>query len=172
MEYTSYTLADAPFHFDIALPFPQDQRQILETAMSAVTIARPSEIPTLEQQLNTRIAPHGYLWDRQHREKCSLWRPDFRMSLDFFNEENKIGIEVEKTEVKRVIHDFLKLINGSMTFVPRIRYGVIIHPKTYKRESGKESEFSGRVFSEVPFYFRRLILNTLLNDVLFLVYKF
>ena len=172
MEYTSYTLADEPFHFDIAVHFPDEQRRLLESAMSAVTIAGPSDVPTLEEQLNTQLEARGYLWDKRHKEKCTLWRPDFRMSLDFFHEEHKIGIEVEKTEVKRVIHDFLKLINGSMTFVPRIRYGVIIHPKTYKRESGKESEFSGRVFNEVPFYFKRLILNTLLNDVLFLVYEF
>lgn len=94
------------------------------------------------------------------------------MSVDFLNEDEKIAIEVEKTEVKRIIHAVLKLINGSLTFVPKIRYGVIIHPEKYKRSSGKEAPFSSRVFSEVPFYFRRLIGNTMLNDILFIVYDF
>ena len=44
----------------------------------------------------------------------------FRNEVDFYNPSKKIAIEVEKTEVKRVIHAVLKLVNGSMTFMPRI----------------------------------------------------
>lgn len=34
------------------------------------------------------------------------------MSVDFLNEDEKIAIEVEKTEVKRIIHDVLKVTSS------------------------------------------------------------
>ncbi len=172
MKYASYTLAERPFDFDISWPFPDSQRKLLEKAISEISISSPHEIDKFEELFNQKISPHGYLWERKHKDRCRLWRPDFKMSADFFNEKEKIGIEVEKTEVKRIIHDVLKLVNGSLTFVPRIRYGVIIHPEIYKRTSGKESAFASKVVNEISFYFRRLTVNTPFNDLLFIVYDF
>ncbi|UCB56727.1 MAG: hypothetical protein JSV30_05905 [Candidatus Omnitrophota bacterium] len=172
MIYESRTLGESPFDFDISWPFPEGQRKLLEAAVTKIKIESASQIDKFEESFNEEIAQHGYMWDKKDKSTCSLWRPDFRMSVDFYNAKEKIAVEIEKTEVKRIIHDVLKLVNGSLTFVPKVRYGVIIHPHTYKRTSGKESVFASRVVSEVSFYFRRLIGNTLLNDVLFIVYNF
>ena len=172
MKYESHTLGEPPFNFDISWSFPKEQRKLLETAVTRVKIESPAQIDKFEEYFNREIQQYGYVWGEKDKSMCSLWRPDFRMSVDFYNEKEKIAVEIEKTEVKRIIHDVLKLVNGSLTFVPKARYGVIIHPHTYKRTSGKESIFASRVVSEVSFYFRRLIGNTLLNDILFIVYKF
>lgn len=170
MNCEHHTLGEEPFNFDIKWPFPSDERQVLVKTIYEINISSPAEIGTLEKKLNEKLSSRGYFWDQEYRSKCMLWKPDFNMSVDFFNEGKKIAIEVEKSEVKRIIHDFLKLINGSLTFVPKVRFGVIIHPKTYKRISGKESPFRSTVFSEISFYFKHLINKTSLNDVLFIIY--
>jgi len=172
MKVSSRTLGEAPFNFDVGWPFPDEERQILESAVKNVEIKTPAEIGAMEPLLDQQLVKYGYLWSQKHRERCRIWRPEFDMTLDFFNEAKKIGIEVEKTEVKRIIHDILKLINGSLTFVPKIRYGVIIYPKEYRRVSDKVSPFAARVEREVPFYFRRLLINTMLNDLLLITYDF
>jgi len=166
-----HTLSEEPFNFNINWPFPDDERKALVKAMNTINISTPAEINKLERELNEKISSRGYSWDQKNPSICKLWKPDFKMSVDFYNAEKKIAIEVEKTEVKRILHDFLKLINGAFTFVPKIRYGVIICPKKYLRKSGKESVFASRVFSEINFYFKRLITQTSLNDVLFIIYK-
>lgn len=172
MKMSSRTLGETPFNFDISWPFPDEEREILESAVKTTNIRTPAEVGRMEELLDQQLSQHGYLWSKMHEEKCQIWRPEFAMTLDFFNEAKKIGIEVEKTEVKRIIHDILKLINGSLTFVPKIRYGVIIYPKQYRRTSGKVSPFTTRVEREVPFYFRRLLVNTMLNDILLITYDF
>jgi len=166
------TLGESPFNFDISWAFPAAEREILESAMRNINIDTPAEIGKLEEQMDQQLCKHGYLWSAKHEERCRIWRPEFVMTLDFLNEDKKIGIEVEKTEVKRIIHDILKLMNGSLTFVPRIRYGVVVYPTRYQRTSGKVSPFATRVEREVPFYFRRLLVNTMLNDILLITYDF
>lgn len=172
MKMSSRTLGEAPFNFDISWPFPGGERKLLESAVKAIDIRTPAEIDRMEQLLDQELSQYGYVWSEKHQESCQIWRPEFVMTLDFFNEAKKVGIEVEKTEVKRIIHDILKLINGSLTFVPKIRYGVLIYPKQYRRTSGKVSPFATRVEREIPFYFRRLLINTMLNDILLITYDF
>lgn len=172
MKIRTATLGEAPFNFDISWAFPVAERQILESAMRKINIDTPAEIARLEERLDQQLCQHGYLWSSKHEERCRIWRPEFIMTLDFFNEDKKIGIEVEKTEVKRIVHDILKLMNGSLTFVSKIRYGVVIYPAKYHRISGKVSPFANRVEREVPFYFRRLLVNTMLNDILMITYDF
>jgi hypothetical protein len=171
MRFESKTLAEHPFDFDIQRPFPADQRQVFERAVGQIQIRFPSEVSKLEQELASSLKRAGYLWDDEHPAECGLWRPDFNMSVDFFHPSLRIAVEVEKTEVKRIVHDVLKLINGSLTFVPKVRYGVVIHPRVYKRTTGKESVFGTRVVSEVAFYFKGLLAHSKLNDILFIAYE-
>lgn len=171
MKFQSYTLADDPFNFDLHWPFPADQRKVIEGAVARVELNGVQEVNQLERRLNSHLRRRGYLWDQEDRKACCLWLPDFRKSVDFINTELKIAIEVEKTEVKRILHDLLKFMNGSLTFVPKVSYGVLLYPSTYKRASGKESGFASRVRSEVPFYIKGLLPHTRLNDILFIVYE-
>ena len=53
----------------------------------------------------------GYFSEGEDIEKCRLWLPDFRNSVDLYNPGNKIAIEIEKTEKKRVV----KMIENSKT---------------------------------------------------------
>src|ERR1700733_8034456 len=152
MQFESHTLAEPPFSFDIRWPFPVEDRGLLEDALRAVTVSEPSQVETLESQLNSHLSPHGYLWCEEQAERCRLWRPDFNHSVDFLHEDKRIAIEVEKTEKKRIVHDVLKLVNGSLTFSPRVRYGVLVYPRYYKRSSGKESTFASTVVSDISFY--------------------
>ncbi len=170
MKFTSYSLAEAPFNFDIQWPFLTTHRKIIEDAISHVKIESLSEVSKLEELLDRQLRNKGYLWDKLNKAECSLWRPDFNMLVDFFNPSEKIAIEVEKTEVKRIIHDILKLMNGSLTFVSKVRYGVLIYPKKYKRVSGKESPFHSILTSQVSFYFKSLLPYTKLNDILLISY--
>jgi len=172
MEVKDFTLGEEPFNFDISWPFPTEEREILIKAVRNIKMYSPAEVPNFEGMLSKTLNKCGYIWDNEGKEKCMLWRPDFKMSVDFYNVEKKIAIEVEKTEVKRIIHDFLKLVNGSLTFVPKIKYGVIIYPQNYLRISGKKSIFASRVASEINFYFKHLVSQSGLKDVLFIVYNF
>ena len=97
MKFESRTLSENPFKFDIQWPFPTRQRKILEKAVSRVSVSTPAEVSRIEYLLSNELGGEGYVWDHNDKEKCSLWRPDFNMSVDFFNESQKIAIEVEKT---------------------------------------------------------------------------
>ena len=179
MKIDGYSLNDAPFsdNFVIQFPFPNKERKKLLEALTSIDDlilfkqienARDS---VLEQEIALKLEPMGYFYSENHPEKCQLWLPDYGHEADFYNPIKKISIEVEKTEVKRVVHDVLKLVNGSMTFVPRVRYGVLIIPDRYVRSSGKDSPFFSIVKRQIPFYFQKIIPeNCHLHDVLILVY--
>src|SRR5687768_10237646 len=123
MRFTSKTLGERPFEFDIQRPFPAEQRQLFERAMTGIQIQFPSQISGLERELSNALRSAGYLWDAEDKTQCRLWRPDFQHTVDFFHPRLRVAVEVEKTEVKRIVHDVLKLINGSLTFVPKVRFG-------------------------------------------------
>lgn len=133
MRIRTATLGEPPFNFDIAWAFPAAEREILEAAMQRIDIRSPDQVEEGEQLLDRELAAHGYLWSGTHQDRCRIWRPDFSMTLDFFNDGRQIGVEVEKTEFKRVLHDMLKLLNDSLAFVSRVRYGVLTHPNHYHR---------------------------------------
>jgi len=168
----SYTLADSPFNYAISFPFPRNERNMLQESMRSIDLKTPRAILTsLEAEMAKRLEPEGYVYFRNHPNECRLWLPDFRNEVDFYNGEKKIAIEVEKSEVKRVVHAMLKLVNASMTFIPKVKYGVLVIPEVYARHSRKISPFFSRVKKELPFYFQKIIpYNCNLQDVLIIVY--
>lgn len=180
MKLETYSLNDRPFssHFVVSFPFPEEERRILTEALESIddSILREqlkhSKEDILEREIDRKLGHKGYIYSRNDPEKkCQLWQPDYGHEADFYNPGKKISIEVEKTEVKRVVHDVLKLVNGSMTFVPKVRYGVLIIPYRYVRKGGKESPFFSRVRRELPFYFQKIIPEKCnLHDMLIMVY--
>jgi len=173
MRIKSYNLNDHPFNYVISFPFPQDERKILEDSIRSIDLKTPHKVlQSLEMEMAKQLSPRGYFCSIDHPDECRLWTPDFRNEVDFYNPSKKIAIEVEKTEVKRVIHAVLKLVNGSMTFMPKVKYGVLVVPDVYVRQSGKKSPFFDRVKKELPFYFQKIIPdNCNLQDILIIVYE-
>lgn len=173
MEIESYTLSDNPFNYVISFPFPLDERQVLEDVIKSIDLRTPSDVlQLLEAEMAKRLASKGYFCSIDKPDECRLWVPDFRNEVDFYSPSKKIAIEVEKTEVKRVIHAILKLVNGSMTFMPKVKYGVLVMPDVYMRQSGKKSPFFDRVKKELRFYFQKIIPdNCNLQDILMIVYN-
>jgi hypothetical protein len=173
MRIESYTLADTPFNYLISFPFPEDERQVLEDSIRSIDLKTPTEVlQSLETEMAKRLTSKGYYSSKGNPDACRLWFPDFKNEIDFYNPSKKIAVEVEKSEVKRVIHDMLKLVNGSMTFMPKVKYGVLVMPNIYVRKSGKKSPFFSTVKRELPFYFQKIIPdNCNLQDVLIIVYN-
>lgn len=66
---------------------------------------------------------------------CKLWENNgFDHSVDLYNAEKRIAIEIEKTERKRVSDDILKFIKGGKTQKnkrKRIEFGCLIVPTNY-----------------------------------------
>jgi len=180
MRIETYSLDEDPFapHFVILFPFPKEERGVLEEEVLSIDdsvideqLKQPKH-KILEKAIEQKLDSKGYICSlNDPGKRCQLWQPDYGHEADFYNPEKKISIEVEKTEVKRVIHDVLKLVNGSMTFVPKVRYGVLIIPHRYIRKSGKDAPFFSIVRRELPFYFQKIIPEKCnLHDILIIVY--
>lgn len=75
--------------------------------------------------------------------KTKLWRNNgFNHSVDLYNKDKRIAVEIEKSERKRVSDDFLKFIKGAKTRDNKrnkIIHGCVIVPVNYRG--------SGNIFS-------------------------
>lgn len=168
------TLKDLGFY--ITFPFPESHKEIIVRAIRSLKIeARQHQIQkSLDQELGEALKNEGYYYskdaDPEKSSKCKLWQPDFQYSVDLFNPERKIAIEIEKAEIKRVIHDILKLVNASKTFKPKVRFGVLLVPDKYFVGS-RFSNFIGRVKKDISFYFGGVIDGSNLLDLLIISYK-
>lgn len=83
--------------------------------------------------------------DSGRNSDCKLWEDgEFNHSVDLYNEEERIAIEIEKSERKRISDDILKFIKGKKSQKggePKINFGVLIVPVNY-RGSGNLFEHS------------------------------
>lgn len=76
---------------------------------------------------------------------CKLWKDkNFDHSVDLYHPEERIAIEIEKSERKRVSDDLLKFVKGGQTYRDkrhRIEFGCLIVPTNYRG--------SGNIFGSV-----------------------
>ena len=174
MKIESYTLEENPFNYVISFPFPDEERAFLVEVLESIELNTPgSVLDGLETEMAHKLRDAGYGFVGDDPEGCQLWTPEYRNEVDFYHPEKKIAVEVEKAEVKRVIHDVLKLVNGSMTFIPKVKYGVLVIPVTYTTRGGNSHPFLARVKRELPFYFQKIIPdNCNLLDILLLAYDY
>lgn len=167
MEFMSYTLQDQPFNFQIPEPFPAVEKQQLEVALHLVELTRNTQC-RLDDLLQPGLERLGY---SRQRKDCQIWAPEFDHCFDFINPKKGIAIEIEKSEVKRIVHDVLKFVKGSRLTKKKIRYGVLVIPNRYKSaKSNHERAFWEIVQQDVVFYCKDIILESDLKDILFLVY--
>lgn len=171
--FETYTLGDLGFY--INFQFPRDEITRITDAMKRIRLETQKEIQdSLDRVLAEELSSSGYV---SGTEVCQFWLPEFRHSVDIYNPEKKIAIEVEKAEKKRVVHDILKLINGSNTFVPKVRYGVLVLPQFYLVKSQKSGEVKKTTFAtnakqDIKFYFGNLIPSKAnMQDMLVISYS-
>lgn len=67
---------------------------------------------------------------------CKLWSDsDFDHSVDLYDPNTRIAIEIEKSERKRISDDLLKFIKGAKTYRDnrsKIEFGCLIAPTNYR----------------------------------------
>ena len=92
-------------------------------------------------------------------------------SVDIYSEKYKIAVEIEKSEIKRIPHDVIKLINAAK--INKIKYGVIIYPKIYHTETSKSSRYFEKILNkDIRFYMGDIIKSSSLNEILFISYEY
>jgi hypothetical protein len=165
-----FTLGDLGFY--VKFRFPPEHQQELRGIVESI------DIPTIQKEIQNNIegklAPIlkdlGYFSAFNKDDECKLWRPEFQHAVDFYSPDRKIAIEVEKAEIKRVVHDILKLVNGTKTFRSKIKYGVLIVPDIYLFGKNKKN-FASTLKQDIQFYFGGLLEDSGLLDILVICYK-
>jgi len=172
MDIETFTLSEAPLNWDVQFPFPNQQRRIIEEAMREIEPENPP-YPDIDELLSDALRPHEYYSEFNRDDEVFLWRPDHSHSVDLYSPNQMIAIEIEKTERKRVVHDLLKIYNGGLTFVPRVRYGVLIYPAVYISGTGTIHNTFGTnaVVADLEFYFRPLFSRGEIQDILCIAYS-
>lgn len=174
MKIDDYTLGD--LGFKIIDGFPKREREKLISAVKSITkFKKFGDVNhgALDQELDNKLKHFGYVWDKDNtlrldgKHPCFLWS-ETKHSVDFYNSESKIAIEIEKTEVKRIPHDVLKFLLASE--IGKVEYGVLIIPKMYPT-STQDRKFERTVIGDIQFYFKGVIPKYPdLKDILFIVY--
>lgn len=124
--------------------FPEDEFQEIKSALEAVPDeifqenAKGNEI----KRLDAIVAEHLPGYEHEHDSTngrnavCKLWENEgFDHSVDLYNPEKRIAIEIEKSERKRVSDDILKFIKGGKTQKAKrkkIEFGCLIVPTNYR----------------------------------------
>lgn len=98
---------------------------------------------------------------------CKIWKDKgFDHSVDLYHPEERIAIEIEKSERKRVSDDILKFIKGGQTWRDkrhRIEFGCLVVPTNYR---GNDNIFGG---VETTLDFMRGIMH--IEDVAVIGYR-
>lgn len=79
---------------------------------------------------------HEHSGGKGRNPACKLWADEgFDHSVDVYSPEERIAIEIEKSEVKRISDDLLKFIRGGETREAngrRIEFGCLVVPTNYR----------------------------------------
>ena len=131
-----YTIGDEPFIWMLELMklecyeprrvVPQIRDRIMEALDAALV---KSSMRTFEEKLLEELRK----WDSGFKNEVALFqkgKKHWKHCFDIYNPRLKIAIEVEKTEVKRILHDLLKFSIGNRKHL--VDLGVLIVPKKYR----------------------------------------
>ena len=112
--------------------FPDDELSSLKTAIETIgkksflDAKRPTDI-TFDSEL-AQLLPN---YSVDGRTEYRLWN-DSKHTVDLYNSEKRIAVEIEKTERKNVWKDLWKFARASSPGgVDRIEYGCLILPENY-----------------------------------------
>lgn len=125
-------------------PFPDEPLREIASALRAVpdAVFRSSTKGAELKRFDAAIADeleayeHEHDSDRGRNPACKLWANEgFDHSVDLYDPERRIAIEIEKSERKRVSDDLLKFIKGGKTRRAsrrKIEFGCLIVPTNYR----------------------------------------
>jgi hypothetical protein len=96
------------------------------------------ELKAFDAQIATTLGEYEHEHGGEEGRRnpaCKLWgNSGFDYSVDLYNPEERIAIEIEKSERKRVSDDILKFIKGGKTQKDnrkKIEFGCLIVPVNY-----------------------------------------
>jgi hypothetical protein len=122
--------------------FPDTELDSIRSAVESVPASvfdRPkgTEISEFDAKIAEDLPEYEFEGDADvgHNPKCELWSHlDFDYCVDLYDPENRISIEVEKSEKKNVSDDLLKFQKGHRTQKdgrPKIEFGCLVVPVNY-----------------------------------------
>lgn len=132
--------------------FPDDDLQEIQSAIEGVSteIFRENATGTEIKRFDALVAANLVGYEHEHDSEngrnpvCKLWESDgFDYSVDLYNPEKRIAIEIEKSEIKRVSDDILKFVKGGKTQKDnrkKVEFGCLIVPTNY---GGSRDLFGG-----------------------------
>ena len=124
--------------------FPDEELQEITSALEAVPDeifrgnTKGNEIKRLDAIVADNLPGYAHEHDSPNGRNavCKLWENEgFDHSVDLYNQEKRIAIEIEKSERKRVSDNILKFIKGGKTQKEKrkkIEFGCLIVPTNYR----------------------------------------
>jgi hypothetical protein len=124
--------------------FPTREFETIQAAIESVPNGVFEEVESGREAkaFDARIAQRLPAYEFEHagdvrrNPRCKLWaNQGFDHSVDLYNPESRVAIEIEKTERKRVSDDLLKFIKGGKSQKDgrkKIQFGALIVPVNYR----------------------------------------
>jgi len=124
--------------------FPSDALESIRSAVEAVPesvfedTTKHTEIGEFDAQIADHLPRYEYEGSRAggYNPNCKLWSHlGFSYSVDLYDEDERIAIEVEKSERKYISDDLLKFQKGYRTQKdgrPKIEFGCLVVPVNYR----------------------------------------
>lgn len=115
--------------------FPEDQYERIRSAVREAPdhVLETDRDRDLDQHAAHELSDYHFEQDARsgRNPRCKLWAPDFDHSVDLYNTDERIAIEIEKSQRKRVSDDVLKFIRGGKTHEKKrkkIKFGCLVVP--------------------------------------------
>lgn len=125
--------------------FPEKHRQKIRSAVESIPQSvffdtpKGREVKEFDRRIAENLPDYEFVDDAEvgNNPHCQLWSNlDFDHSVDLYHPEDRIAIEIEKSERKTVSFDILKFIRGGKTQRDgrkKIRFGCMVVPTNYGR---------------------------------------
>lgn len=125
--------------------FPEPHRQEIRSAVESIPQSvffdtpKGREVKEFDRRIAENLSDYEFVDAREvgDNPNCQLWsNRDFDHSVDLYHPEDRIAIEIEKSERKTVSFDILKFIRGGKTQrdgEKKIRFGCMVVPVNYGR---------------------------------------
>lgn len=124
--------------------FPSDELETIRSAVERVPeavfegVVKREELSAFDARIAEHLPEYEYEGERAggYNPACKLWSHlGFEYSVDLYHPDQRVAIEVEKSERKNVSDDLLKFQKGYRTQQdgrPKIGFGCLVVPVNYR----------------------------------------